>query len=174
MNVDDAFLKNDASDTTTGTITAAGFTTDGSVTIDSTPGTDAYSGITATFTAGEALSVGECVYLKAADTKMWKAVSGASGTGLISAEIMCVAMAAAAIAADAAGVFLMQGFITTSGFPTYAIGETLYLPEAEHSSLNAPEGVAVDSTGDFVQVVGWASAVKTIFFNPNYTIIEHA
>ena len=31
LNVDDAFLKNDANDTTTGTITAAGFTTTGSI-----------------------------------------------------------------------------------------------------------------------------------------------
>ena len=33
LNVDDAFLKNDANDTTTGTITAAGFTTAGSLTL---------------------------------------------------------------------------------------------------------------------------------------------
>jgi hypothetical protein len=105
---------------------------------------------------------------------MWKAVSGAGGTGLITAEIMCVAVAAEAITADAAGVFLLQGFITSTAFPTYAIGETLYLPEAEQSSLNVPEGAAVDSTGDFVQVLGWASAANTIFFNPDFTIIEHA
>ena len=147
---------------------------DKSILVDSTPANTVYSGITGTFTAGETLSVGECVYLKAADTKMWKAVSGAGGTGLITAEIMCVAVAAEAITADAAGVFLLQGFITSTAFPTYAIGETLYLPEAEQSSLNVPEGAAVDSTGDFVQVLGWASAANTIFFNPDFTIIEHA
>ena len=147
---------------------------DKSILVDSTPADTVYSGITGTFTAGEALSVGECVYLKAADTRMWKAVSGAGGTGLITAEIMCVAVAAEAISAGAAGVFLLQGFITSTAFPTYAIGETLYLPEAEQSSLNVPEGAAVDSTGDFVQVLGWASAANTIFFNPDFTIIEHA
>jgi hypothetical protein len=35
FNVDDAFLKNDASDVTTGTITAGGFTTAGTLTVDS-------------------------------------------------------------------------------------------------------------------------------------------
>jgi hypothetical protein len=35
LNVADAFLKNDASDTTTGTITAGGFTTAGTLTVDS-------------------------------------------------------------------------------------------------------------------------------------------
>ena len=144
------------------------------VKVTTTPGNGVYSGTTGTFTAGEALSVGECVYLKAADTRMWKAVSGTGGTGLITAEIMCVALAAEAISAGAAGVFLLQGFITSTAFPTYAIGETLYLPEAEQSSLNVPEGAAVDSTGDMVQVLGWASAANTIFFNPDYTIIEHA
>ena len=34
FNVDDAFLKNDANDTTSGTITAAGFTTTGTWTFD--------------------------------------------------------------------------------------------------------------------------------------------
>jgi hypothetical protein len=159
---------------TTGLVTAGSIATGGSILVDSTPANTVYSGTTGTFTAGEALSVGECVYLKAGDTKMWKAVSAAGGTGLISPDIMCVAMAAAAISADAAGVFLLQGFITSTAFPTYAIGETLYLPEAEQSSLNVPEGAVVDSDGDFVQVLGWASAANTIFFNPDYTIIEHA
>ena len=38
INVDDAFLKNDASDTTTGTITAGGFTTTGTWTFDTSAG----------------------------------------------------------------------------------------------------------------------------------------
>ena len=37
---------------------------------DSSPADGAVSGITATFTAGEALELGEVVYLKAADGKM--------------------------------------------------------------------------------------------------------
>ena len=38
LNVDDAFIKNDANDTSSGTITAAGFTTSGSVTSDTLVG----------------------------------------------------------------------------------------------------------------------------------------
>ena len=159
---------------TTGLVTAGNVSTGGSILVDSTPANTVYSGITGTFTAGEILSIGECVYLKAADTRMWKAVSGAGGTGLITPDIMCVAMAAEAISAGASGEFLLQGFITSTAFPTYAIGETLYLPEAEQSSLNVPEGAVPDSDGDFVQVLGWASAANTIFFNPAFTIIEHA
>ena len=46
INVDDAFLVNDASDTTTGTITAGGFTTAGTLTLDSV-------GLTAVQTSAE-------------------------------------------------------------------------------------------------------------------------
>ena len=207
FNVDDAFLKNDASDTTTGTVTMAhlivgdggniGSASDtdaiaiastGVVTfsqqavfskdifIDSTPADTVYSGITASFTAGEALDVGEVVYLKAADSRVWKAVSVVSGTGLISAEIMCMGMVAVAQAsAGSAVTILLQGFLQhQTNFPTYAVGETLYVPEAEVGGFNVPEGVSPDTTGDFVQVVGWAAGADTVYFNPDFTIIEHA
>jgi len=49
LNVDDAFLVNDADDTTTGTITAGGFTTAGTLTVDSV-------GITAIQTASESFA----------------------------------------------------------------------------------------------------------------------
>jgi len=49
FNVDDAFLVNDADDTTTGTITAGGFTTAGTLTVDSV-------GITAIQTASESFA----------------------------------------------------------------------------------------------------------------------
>ena len=145
------------------------------VLIDSTPADAHWSGITAKFTAGEDLEDGECVYLKAADTKMWKAVSVVSGTGLITPDIMCVAMCVADVSADAVGTFLLQGFLRAdTNFPTYAVGETLYVPEAETSGKNVPEGAIPDSDGDMVQIIGWAADANTVYFNPDFTIIEHA
>ena len=133
------------------------------------------SGITAQFTAGEDLEDGECVYLKASDTRMWKAVSKVSGTGLITADIMCVAMCVADVSTGGTGTFLLQGFLrANTNFPTYAIGETLYLPEDEEGGKNVPTGTRPSSDGDFVQVVGWAAGADTVFFNPSYSIIEHA
>jgi hypothetical protein len=143
--------------------------------LDSTPADPAYSGITAKFTAGEILEAGEVVYLKAADTRMWKAVSVVSGTGLITPDIMCVAMAAEDISAGASGVFLLQGFLQdNTNFPTYAIGETLYVPEAEQGGQNVPHGTIPTTDGDMIQVIGWASDANTVYFNPDFTIIEHA
>ena len=143
--------------------------------MDSTPADTVWSGITAQFTAGEDLEDGECVYLKAADSKMWKAVANTGGTGLVTAEIMCVAMCVSDVSADAVGTFLLQGFLrANTNFPTYAIGETLYLPEAETGGKNVPEGAAPDTDGDFVQVIGWAASADSVYFSPNFTMVEVA
>ena len=143
--------------------------TDASVQIDSGPTDETVSGITASFTAGEALSRGEVVYFKASDSKMWKAVASAAGT------MPVAAMAAADISADAAGIFLLFGFLGDNGtFPAYTVGADLYAPEAETSSENVPEEAAPDTDGDFVQVVGYAVTANSVFFNPDQTIVEVA
>jgi hypothetical protein len=136
---------------------------------DSSPADETVSGITATFTAGEDLVRGEVVYFKAGDSKMWKAVASAAGT------MPVAAMAAADISADATGKFLLFGFLADNGtFPSYTVGADLYAPEAETSSQNVPEEAAPDSTGDFVQVVGYAVTANSVFFNPSNDVIEHA
>ena len=140
--------------------------------IDSTPSDNTVSGITATFTAGEDLERGEVVYFKQADSKMWKAVATAAATS------RCVAMAAEDISADAAGLFLLQGFCTDNGtFPDYSassgVGKAVYTPEAETSSQNVPEKTAPDTDGDFVQVIGYVVSANTLYFNPSNDIIEH-
>ena len=137
--------------------------------IDSTPADETVSGLTATFTAGEDLVRGEVVYYKPGDSKMWKAVATAAATS------KCVAMAAADISADAAGVFLLRGFLQDNGsFPSYTAGDTLYTPEAEASSQNVPEAAAPDTDGDFVQIIGWAVDANTVYFDPDSTIVEVA
>ena len=137
------------------------------VMIDSTPADETVSGITATFTAGEALVRGEVCYFKAADSKMWQAVATAA------APSNCVAMAAADISADAAGLFLLKGFLADNGsFPAYTVAGTLYTPEAETSSQNVPEQAAPDTDGDFVQVLGWAVTANSVYFDPDSTIVE--
>jgi hypothetical protein len=50
----------------------------------------------------------------------------------------------------------------------------LYTPEAETSSENVPEQTAPDTTGDFVQVIGWAVSANILYFNPSGTVIEVA
>ena len=145
--------------------------------IDTTPTNLTVSGITALFTAGEALDRGEVVYFKQADSKMWKAVATAAATS------RCVAMAAEDISADAAGLFLLQGFCTDSStFVNYSsssgIGVPVYTPEAETTvssvDQNIPEKEMPASDGDFVQIIGWVAGASTLYFNPSNDIIEHA
>ena len=151
------------------TMTNAGVVTVNSSTLNAAVADENVSGITASFTAGEDLVRGEVVYFKAGDSKMWKAVATAAATS------RCVAMAAADISADAAGLFLLQGFCQDNGsFPAYTIGGVLFTPEAETSSQNVPEQAAPDSDGDFVQTLGWAYTANTVFFNPSMDVIEHA
>lgn len=127
-----------------------------------------YSGDTALFTAGEALTPGELVYFKS-DGKMWKAVATAAATS------RCVAMCVATVSADASGVFLLKGFARfNSEFPTWTVGGALYTPEAETNSKNVPEQTAPDSDGDFVQVVGWAVSADAVWFDPDSTVVEVA
>ena len=138
--------------------------------IDSTPADTVYSGITASFTAGEALEVGEVVYLKAADTRVWKAVATATATS----RAMGMVVADQGSAGSAVTV-LLQGFLRAdTTFPTWTIGGAIYTQEAETSSKNVPEQTAPDSDGDFVQVLGWAADANTVYFNPSNDIIEHA
>ena len=147
----------------------AGVDVMGALGINSSIADETASGIVAVFTAGEALERGEVVYFKAADSKMWKAVATAAATS------RCVAMAAEDISADAAGKFLLQGFVRDNGsFPAYTIGGALFTPEAETSSQNVPEQAAPDTDGDFVQVIGWAVSADMVFFNPSNDIIEVA
>jgi len=160
---------------THGTTTALSITSDTSIeifdslSINSAIADEKCSGITAVFTAGEALERGEVCYFKAADSKMWKAVATASATS------RCVAMAAEDISADATGKFLLYGFLQDNGtFPAYTVGATLFTPEAETGSQNVPEETKPDTDGDFVQVIGWAVTANMVFFNPSNDIIEVA
>ena len=138
--------------------------------ISSTPSNNTVSGLTATFTAGEALQAGECVYYKASDSKMHKAVAAAG-----SVTPPCIALAAENLSADASGKFLLVGFIRNDDdFPTYTAGDEVYTPEAETSSQNVPEATAPDSDGDLVQVLGIAIDGNTLYFNPSLDVIEHA
>ena len=79
------------------------------------------------------------------------------------------------LSAGSAVTVLLQGFLRAdTNFPTWTVGGALYTPEAETSGKNVPEQAAPDSTGDFVQILGWASDANTVYFNPSNDIIEHA
>jgi len=123
------------------------------------------SGITATFTAGEDVLRGAVCYFKAGDSKMWHADAN------LTALMPVVAMAAADILEDAAGLFLLQGFChDADSFPTWDITGRLYVS----GTPGVPTQTAPSSDGDFVQDLGWAVSADAVYFNPSGDVIEHA
>lgn len=142
-------------------------TLNGTLNLNATPADLTCSGTTATFTAGETVNRGDVVYYKPADSRMWKAVATAAATS------RAVAIAAADIAGGAAGRFLLKGFIKDTGtFPTFVAGDVIYTDET--AGGGPPTKTAPSTSGDFVQVIGWAVDADTVYFNPDSTVIEVA
>ena len=134
--------------------------------LNAAPADTKYSGTVVVLQAGEDLEIGEVVYLKPADGKVYKAVATAAATS------RAIAMATVDVAADGYAAFLIEGFLRAdTNFPTYSAGDVLYTPEAETSGKNCPENVAPDTAGDFVQIIGWARDGNTCYVNFNSTVI---
>jgi len=168
LNVDDAFLKNDADDTTTGVITAGGLTLSeaGSVSIGTPllPSTDhTYSGLSAEMLAGGAIGAQDLVCIHTTTQEVVVADASAVATA------RAIGIAPAAISDTATGTVLLQGFIRDDTW-AWTTGGVLYLSEtAGDLTQTAPT-----TDGAFVQVVGIALSPDVAYINPSMDIIEHA
>jgi len=135
-----------------------------SITLDPTPSSDhTWNGLTASFTAGEGMTVGELCYLKS-DGKMWQMDADAEATTKGMA-----AMATSTIDAEAAGVFLLRGFIRDDTWD-WTIGGDLFAS----TTAGLPTQTAPSATADIVRIVGQAYNADIIYFNPDNTYIEVA
>jgi hypothetical protein len=119
-----------------------------------------WSGLTCSLTAGENLTIGQVAYLKS-DGKMWLADSDAVGTtkGL-------VAMSTASISGDAAGIFLLYGFLRYDTF-NYTVGAPLYI----HTTGGVPTETQPGS-GKYSRIVGSAKSADIVFFNPSNDYVK--
>jgi hypothetical protein len=120
-----------------------------------------FTGVVAVLTAGENLAIGDACYLKAADSKMWKADADAEST------MPCIALAGGTIAADANGQFLLLGFIRDNSW-AWTAGGLLY----PHTTPGNPTQTCPSGSGDQVQVIGVAVTADIILFNPSYELVE--
>ena len=133
-----------------------------SIVLDPTPDADhTWNGVVATHTAGEILALGDICYFKS-DGKMWLADSDAEATtkGFL-------AMATAAIAADAAGVFLEDGYIRDDTW-NWTVGAELYV----HTTPGNPTETKPSGAGDCVRVVGYAVHADMIRLKISGTYVE--
>ena len=168
MNVDDAFLKNDASDTTTGTITAAGFTladaANVSIGVPLLANADhTTTGITAQMLAGGAIAAFDLVCIHSTTQEVVEADASAAATSRV------IGIAPAAISDTATGTVLLQGFVRDDTW-TWTTGSPLYLSE----TAGAMTHTAPTTSGAFVQVVGVALSPDVVYINPSIDVIEHA
>lgn len=120
-----------------------------------------WNGVTISATAHENVTIGQLCFLNS-DSEFALCDANVEGTtkGML-------ALATASIAADAAGIFLLYGFLRDDTF-NYTKGAELYVPETA--------GVPTETRGvhdaDFVRIVGHAFNADTIFFNPSQTYVE--
>ena len=171
INVDDAFLVNDGSDTTTGTITAAGFTTTGTIEaakrkISVSTATDGNvgSGDVVYFGGTTSMTTGAIYHYKSDGT--WELAN--AGAVATSDGLLAVALGAAS---DTNGM-LLRGMVTIDHDPG-AIGDVLYLT-ATAGDCNA---TAPSDSGDIVRIIGYQvshASQGNIWFNPDNAFVEVA
>ena len=113
-------------------------------------------------TAGEALAIGDLCYFKS-DGKFWKCDADAETTskGLL-------ALATAAIAADALGVFLFYGKYRDDSWAWATIGAELFISVTPGN----PTATKPSGTGDIVRIVAHVVTADILFFNPSQTYLE--
>lgn len=113
------------------------------------------SGMIASLTAGEDLVFGEVVYFKS-DGKMGKTDADAEATSYAQA------MALATIANDAAGKFLLMGFVRNDSW-NWTVGAPIYLSTTAGALTQTPPS----GTDDVVHIVGVATHADRMLFRPN-------
>lgn len=120
-----------------------------------------------TVTYGETVAFGQLVYPDATDNE-WKLALGTN------AAVKHPAMGIALEAKDngESGKMLLFGTIRDATyFAGVVMGDIIYLSDSVSGGYLT---TAPSTSGDIVQIVGFAIAANYIFFNPDYTYVEVA
>jgi hypothetical protein len=121
-----------------------------------------YSGITIQATAGQNLVFGDVCYLKAADSKYWKAQANATTT--MNVRVMAVA----SISANATGTFLVLGYAKDASL-TLTVGAPIWVSPSTPGLITVTQPSA---TTQQVQALGYGVSTSVFFFNPDNTWLE--
>jgi hypothetical protein len=125
------------------------------------PTADGYSGFTVTATAGAAIAAGDICYMASTGKYV------GSGAGQAS-TMPAVVMAVTAAAGDGSTFTAMVlGFYKKSAW-NWTPGAILYASEA---TVGAIKNTAPATSGNRVQVVGFAVSATVVFFKPDLTTI---
>lgn len=116
--------------------------------------------VSASFTAGEALALGDPVYIKS-DGDAWKA--DADGTGTYPA----VGLATAAASASSSVTVMHIGYLMNGSW-TWTVGGIVYLSTASGLTQTQPSG-----TDNVIQVLGIAASATVLYINPQLVYLTH-
>ncbi len=119
------------------------------------------SGTVVSLTAGEALTFGMPCYIKS-DGKMWKA--DANQATLFPAQFLAIA----SIAADASGMFLVEGFARNDAW-SWTVGGAIYLS----ITIGTMTQTQPSATDECIQVLGFATHADRMLFRPSVDYITH-
>lgn len=120
------------------------------------------SGIIIQDTVGEAVSIGDILYMKN-DGKWWKADADAATT------MPGAGLAMEAETANQDCTILLFGFFRDDSW-TYTAGGIIYVS----ITPGPPTQISPSGSGDQVQVLGIAITATVILFNPSYELVEVA
>ena len=122
-----------------------------------------WTGVVATLTAGENLTIGQTCYMKN-DGKMWKSLATAAAT------MPVMALATGTIGANNDGVFLLLGYFREDAVFNFTAGDMLY---ASEDAAGALKNAAPTSAGEQVQVCGKCfPSAHIVYFNPSLELVE--
>ena len=129
--------------------------------LDPAVAADTFSGITASFEAGETVAVAHLVYFKTPG-EIWKADMNAAAT------MPGMGIVTQAKNDGEACIVLLYGIAHLHTLaPSWTVGGLVYAGAAGALSQSAPSG-----NEDMVQIVGIAIAADVLLFNPQYTMVE--
>ncbi len=120
-----------------------------------------WNGISYSGTAGENLVIGDLTYIKS-DGKMWKAKAESTST------MECTMVSTGTISSNASGIFFLHGVFRNDAW-NWTVGGKLYVSAGTAGLITQTKPA---TTGNQVQIVGYALSADEIYFNPSSTYVE--
>ena len=110
---------------------------------------------------GETVTAGMVVYLKASDSKWYKAVATSGGTAEQSGSGVVMGIAMCGGAASQPGVVAVGGTVTIGG--TLAAGVFYYVSQTLAGKFSLPADLG---SGDYVSIIGYATTTAILKVAP--------
>lgn len=126
-----------------------------------------YAGITEAGTGGETISFGMVVYLKASDSRWYKAKADASTT---SGAVRIAIAVTSSTSANPITVMTYGKIRADAQFPTLTVGAPAYISDATAGSIVVAQPTTTDHV---IQIMGFGNSGDELFFNPSNDYMTH-